>query len=240
MVVDFCKAPVRFPCRSWLEGNLDDFMLSLNTGDLAMRIATPTFISQAMRQAITAREWEFRVEPLGLHAMTDCDAGLISLASTSLDSVLSLLIDEPAYPILVLDPSMSLENGKLILRAGGAGYYSDQLSIADCVHALEVVASGELWASRAILHSLIRGMLEIESPHRNFPMRALSPREIEVARYVAAGLPNKRIALRMDVTERTVKAHLSSIFQKTDASDRLELALLMRGELPERIRINLQ
>jgi DNA-binding NarL/FixJ family response regulator len=97
-----------------------------------------------------------------------------------------------------------------------------------------------LWASRAILHSLIRGMLEIESPHRNFPMRALSPREIEVARYVAAGLPNKRIALRMDVTERTVKAHLSSIFQKTDASDRLELALLMRGELPERIRINLQ
>jgi len=205
-----------------------------------MRISTPTFISQAMRQAITAQAWDFRVEPLGMQATTNCDVGLISLASTSLDSVLALLIDEPAYPILVLDPAMSIETGKLILRAGGAGYDSDQLSIAECVQALAVVASGDLWARRAVLHSLLRGMLEIESPHRNFPIRVLSPREIEVARYVAAGLPNKRIAHRMAVTERTVKAHLSSIFQKTDASDRLELALLMRGELPERIRINLQ
>ena len=44
----------------------------------------------------------------------------------------------------------------------------------------------------------------------------------------------------MGVTERTVKAHLSNIFQKTPVNDRLELALLMKGELPERVRINLQ
>lgn len=205
-----------------------------------MRISTPTFISQAMRQAIVGRGWEFRVEPLGLSKTTDCDVGLISLASTSLDKVLTLLIDEPPFPLLVLDPVPSIETGKLILRAGGAGYDSDQLAISECLNALAVVGSEDLWASRTLLQSLIRGMLEVESPHRFFPIATLSPREIEVARHVAAGLPNKRIALRMQVTERTVKAHLSSIFQKTDASDRLELALLMRGELPERIRINLQ
>ena len=44
----------------------------------------------------------------------------------------------------------------------------------------------------------------------------------------------------MGVTERTIKANLGHIFQKTPVSDRLELALLMKGELPERIRINLQ
>ena len=44
----------------------------------------------------------------------------------------------------------------------------------------------------------------------------------------------------MGVTEGTIKIHLSLIFQKTPVSDRLELALLMKGELPERIRINLQ
>lgn len=205
-----------------------------------MRISTPTFISQAMRQAIVAQGWDFRVEPLGLSKITDCDVGLVSLASTTLDKVLALLIEEPPFPVLVLDPTPSVETGKLILRAGGAGYDSDQLGISECLTALSVVGSEDLWASRDLLQSVVRGMLEIESPHRYFPIATLSPREIEVARFVAAGLPNKRIALRMRVTERTVKAHLSSIFQKTEASDRLELALLMRGELPERIRVNLQ
>ena len=44
----------------------------------------------------------------------------------------------------------------------------------------------------------------------------------------------------MGVTELTVKAHLGNIFQKMPVNDRLELALLMKGELPERVRINLQ
>ena len=44
----------------------------------------------------------------------------------------------------------------------------------------------------------------------------------------------------MGLTELTVEAHLSNIRQKTEVSDRLELALLMTGELPERVRVNLQ
>ncbi len=44
----------------------------------------------------------------------------------------------------------------------------------------------------------------------------------------------------MGVTERAVEAPLGNIFQKTPVNDRLELALLMKGELPERVRINLQ
>ena len=205
-----------------------------------MHISTPTFISQAMREAITRQGWQFSVEPLGMQQDTPCDIGLISLGSQSIDSVLRLLIEEPPYPLLILDPAVNLETGRLILRAGGAGYEDEHISIETCLKALSVVGAGDLWASRALLQSLVRGMLEVDVPHRNFPIQSLSPRETEVARYVASGLPNKRIASRMQVTERTVKAHLSSIFQKTRASDRLELALLMRGELPERIRVNLQ
>lgn len=69
----------------------------------------------------------------------------------------------------------------------------------------------------------------------NFP-----PREHQVALWIGRGLTNKCIAWEMGVTERTVEAPLGNIFQKTLANDRLELALLMKGELPERVRINLQ
>ncbi len=64
-------------------------------------------------------------------------------------------------------------------------------------------------------------------------------REHEVARWIGRGLTNKRIAREMGVTELTVEAHLNNFCQKTPVSDRLELALLMKDELPERVRVNL-
>ena len=67
-----------------------------------------------------------------------------------------------------------------------------------------------------------------------------STRENGLARWIGRGITNKRIAREMGVTEPTDKAHLSNIFQKMPVSDRLELALLMKGELPERVRVNLQ
>ena len=70
--------------------------------------------------------------------------------------------------------------------------------------------------------------------------QVLFPREHEVALWISRGLSNKRITREMVLTERTIKALLSHIFQKTPVSDRLEFTLLMKGELPEWIRINLQ
>ena len=68
----------------------------------------------------------------------------------------------------------------------------------------------------------------------------LFPREHEVALWISRGLSNRRITREMVLTERTIKALFSHIFQKTPVSARLELILLLEGELPERIRINLQ
>ena len=67
----------------------------------------------------------------------------------------------------------------------------------------------------------------------------LSLRE-QVVLWISKRLFSKRIAREMGVTERTIKTHFSHIFQKTPLSDRLELTLLMKSELPERVCINLQ
>ena len=53
----------------------------------------------------------------------------------------------------------------------------------------------------------------------------LSPREREVLRLVAAGLPNKVIAFRLEISEKTVKAHLTNVFQRIGVSDRTQAAL---------------
>lgn len=55
----------------------------------------------------------------------------------------------------------------------------------------------------------------------------LTPREREVAKYVMLGWPNKAIALKLNITDRTVKGHLTNIFSKTAFISRAELASFM-------------
>ncbi len=57
----------------------------------------------------------------------------------------------------------------------------------------------------------------------------LTEREKEVTQAVITGASNKEIARQLDITERTVKAHLSAIFQKLDVRDRMHLMLVVRG-----------
>jgi two-component system nitrate/nitrite response regulator NarL len=57
------------------------------------------------------------------------------------------------------------------------------------------------------------------------PIQCLTPRELEVARMVNKGGNNKSIARTLDISERTVKAHLSSIFRKLNIENRLHLAI---------------
>jgi two-component system, NarL family, nitrate/nitrite response regulator NarL len=57
-------------------------------------------------------------------------------------------------------------------------------------------------------------------------LNKLSKREYQVAALVAEGLHNKEVAQRLEITERTVKAHLSSAYAKTSTQSRLGLARL--------------
>ena len=57
------------------------------------------------------------------------------------------------------------------------------------------------------------------------PADGLSTREREVLALVAAGLPNKQIARRLEISEKTVKAHLTSVFRRIGVTDRTQAAL---------------
>ena len=70
-------------------------------------------------------------------------------------------------------------------------------------------------------------------PGASRPRPALSPREEEVLRLLATGLANKQIARRLGITERTVKAHLTSVFQQLGVTDRTQAALWAREHLTD-------
>ncbi len=96
----------------------------------------------------------------------------------------------------------------------------------------EVVEGGQVWIGKSLmqrlLHNVNRAVARI--PSVDDAWRAhLTRREVEVAILAANGASNNAIASQCKISERTVKAHLSAIFDKLNITDRLQLALRVHG-----------
>lgn len=124
----------------------------------------------------------------------------------------------------------------LALNAGAKGY-CHTLSNADTFRQIAVVVShGGLWIGQELMSRVVSAAEKVLSRNRvspAVPLKQLTSRERAVALEVAKGATNKEIARTLNITERTVKAHLGSAFNKLNVRDRLQLVLALNpsGEL---------
>jgi DNA-binding NarL/FixJ family response regulator len=131
--------------------------------------------------------------------------------------------------VVVASPSPNDEQGTQALGAGAHGYCHSYAPAAALSQALEVVASGGIWMGRSLVTRLLKLMTERAQDAHSWDNGLLTEREVTVARYAASGQSNAQIAEALGITERTVKAHLSAVFDKLKVADRLQLALLVHG-----------
>jgi two-component system response regulator NreC len=117
--------------------------------------------------------------------------------------------------VIVLTANDSSENGIAALRLGARALVPKEFAIEILLEAIRTVASGGVWMPPDLQTAFAEQIIS--------PTRRLSPRETEIARYVAMGLKNAEVAQRLDLRESTVKTHLNSIFQKLGLRDRMEL-----------------
>lgn len=132
-------------------------------------------------------------------------------------------------PLIITSSAPNDEEGLRFLELGASGYCHAYASPATLLQVLEVVASGEQWVGRSLLKRLLHGINAAHKPLAETWASRLSEREAEVARLAAAGDSNLSIAGALNITERTVKAHLSACFEKLGVNDRLQLALKVHG-----------
>lgn len=99
-------------------------------------------------------------------------------------------------------------------------------------NAIRTVANGELAFGDEIARTVLTTMAS-ESRQTASSMTRLSDRERQISFLVAQGLKNRDIAEKLSISENTVKRHMQSIFGKTGARDRLELAVLALTELSQ-------
>jgi DNA-binding NarL/FixJ family response regulator len=129
----------------------------------------------------------------------------------------------PATCILILTAYSDIRYILGLLEAGASGYLLKSARADEIVGAIRAVRSGESvldsMATRKLLERVVN--LSKEVPDEN-GRGQLSPREIEILRLAARGLSNRDIAEKLGLSMRTVKAHLSNIFNKMRCSSRTE------------------
>jgi DNA-binding NarL/FixJ family response regulator len=114
--------------------------------------------------------------------------------------------------------------------AGARGYCNSRANPRVLKLVSDVVLQGGLWVGESLLRRIVTGVQRVapsSQPNQKTidSINALTPRERQVAEAVADGDSNKDVARRLSITERTVKAHLSTIFDKLGVKDRLQLSL---------------
>jgi DNA-binding NarL/FixJ family response regulator len=118
------------------------------------------------------------------------------------------------------------------LDAGCVAYCHAFSDAATLKQVKEVVEAGQVWIGKNLMQRLLHGVNRLvpKSPAPDDTWReGLTHREVEVAILAANGASNSAIAAQCQISERTVKAHLSAVFGKLNITDRLQLALRVHG-----------
>jgi DNA-binding NarL/FixJ family response regulator len=154
------------------------------------------------------------------------DVALLDLVMPRLDGVAAIReIRERSPDTRVIVLTSFLDDDKLFpaVRAGAAGYLLKDVDPQELVAGIRTVHGGE-----ALLHpaAASRVMAELAAAgERQDPSVLLTPREREVLGLIAQGMPNKLIARELEITEKTVKTHVSNLLAKLGVTDRTQAAL---------------
>ncbi|MEV0059890.1 response regulator transcription factor [Nocardia sp. NPDC050718] len=108
------------------------------------------------------------------------------------------------------------------LRAGASGFLLKDARRAELVAAVRVVAAGEALLAPSVTRRLIAEIARTRRPEATAHLAALTARERDILRELAAGRSNAELAARLVVTEHTVKTHVSSVLSKLGLRDRAQ------------------
>jgi DNA-binding NarL/FixJ family response regulator len=169
-----------------------------------------------------ALEQARRVEP---------DVVLMDLVMPGLDGVGAMRqLRERSPQIRVIVLTSFLDDDRLMpaIRAGAAGYLLKDVDPAELAQAVRTASAGQAMLNPAVAARLVAAIAENPAP--GVQLERLTRREQEVLEQIAHGRSNKRIALELGISEKTVKAHVGHLLAKLGVADRTQAALLAVSE----------
>ena len=132
---------------------------------------------------------------------------------------------KPEMAIIALTVHDQEEYLMELIQCGVSGYVLKDVHPDELITAIKKVARGESFIPAALTGKIFKELNRLHTASKAPDPDRLTSREMEVLQEVAHGLSNKEIAQKLFISEKTVKNHLTNIFQKCDVSDRTSAVL---------------
>jgi len=154
-------------------------------------------------------------------------------------NLLDIAARSPATRVMVLTAFSDEENVLNAAKGGARGYVTKGVPSATLVQAIKHVQSGGVWIDKEmpswetfeeIAQAQSQAQVREVPPPLNDSISALTKREMEILRLVAEGLTNEEIGKKIFISEKTVKTHLTNIFDKLKVNNRFKAALMLMGQ----------
>jgi DNA-binding NarL/FixJ family response regulator len=135
------------------------------------------------------------------------------------------------WPVVVMAATPDEAQAFRVMKMGAVGYCHVKAAEEQLREVALVVEHGGLWMPPELMQRFVALSMRVvpgEAPVET-ELNELTSRELMVAEQIARGATNREIATTLEMSERTVKAHLSAIFKKLGVRDRVQLALAMNN-----------
>ncbi len=166
-----------------------------------------------------------------LESRDDIDLVLLDLhmpGNHGLAGLAAIRAQFPAVAVVLVSANEDPQTVRRALDHGAAGYIPKSSGLDELRDAVRTVLACEQWLPPALRGAVTRTQSSPADADLAARLASLTPQQFRVLTLVAEGLLNKQIADRLDIQERTVKAHLSVIFEKLGARNRTQAGVILR------------
>jgi len=165
---------------------------------------------------------------LGVELCPDVALVDISMPGGGLKALGELVEQQPDTKVIMLTVSESDADVLTALNSGASGYVLKGVSGAQLIEIIASVAAGGSYVSPELAARVLVAMQEGGSDPKRSVVEDLTRREEQILRLVSKGKSNKEVAIELDLQEKTIKHHMTSILQKLKVRNRVEAAVLAK------------
>lgn len=165
-----------------------------------------------------------------LEANPDIDLVFLDVKMPGNEGLIGLSEVRARFPDVLVVMVTALEEANLIRKAlalGACGFIPKSASIECIAEAVERVLDGEQWLPESVAN-LTDEASETETDDFSVKLAMLTPHQLKVLRMVADGLLNKQIAYELDISESTVKQHVSAVLRKLKVINRTKAGIAFK------------
>jgi two-component system, NarL family, response regulator DegU len=140
-----------------------------------------------------------------------------------IDAARAIHLRHPEVMVIMLTMHADSDVVASAIRSGASGYLVKDCSTDEIAEAVRMAASGDTALSPQLASSMLDELRRLERPTDD--ERVITKREEEVLQLIADGCSTPEVAAKLFISQKTVKNHLASIYQKLDARDRTQAVL---------------